>query len=496
MASAAAPLTHRGRFADPVAAFLGGVAAVAGSYAAVGLTPAFVAAPVSALVVAYTPDAVVTFAILVLGDVGDLLGFALALVLTAVAFGLAALSGLRTGRVLERPVVGGLLGGVVAWLLALLLTGQVLAGLAAALPLSVVVWVAGRPRREPTAVDPSRRRLLKLAAGVAVFGGVSALVGARVGDESTSDSGGAVSQPVQQRLDAAQADSLDLAGIPGLVSETGSFYRVDINAVDPTVAVDDWTLSVTGAVDAEQTFTYEDVTGMEPTYVFKTLRCVGESLNGHKMDNALWTGVPVVDLVESAGGSLPDECCVVLHAADGYYEEFPLSALRDAVLAYEMNGETLPRAHGYPVRALVPGHWGEINVKWITEIEVTKAESTGYWEKRGWHGTGPVNTVAKFHAINHLDGGRVQVGGHAYAGTRGIDRVEVSVDGGQTWTEATLSKPLPDPDTWRQWAYEFEPSGSHEVVVRAVDGEGDVQPRDEADAFPNGPSGWVSRMVR
>jgi len=354
-------------------------------------------------------------------------------------------------------------------------------------------------------VDSGRRNALRALAGAIAVGvlGVGAQatgVGPRLsgrGGVSTGSGGGATgptADATNALLAEAREKSLDVEGMDPLVSE--GFYEVDIAAVNPDLLADDWTLSVTGAVDAEQTFTYEDVTGMEPTYVFKTLRCVGESLNGHKMDNALWTGVPVVDLVESAGGSLPDECCVVLHAADGYYEEFPLSALRDAVLAYEMNGETLPRAHGYPVRALVPGHWGEINVKWITEIEVTKAESTGYWEKRGWHGTGPVNTVAKFHAINHLDGGRVQVGGHAYAGTRGIDRVEVSVDGGQTWTEATLSKPLPDPDTWRQWAYEFEPSGSHEVVVRAVDGEGDVQPRDEADAFPNGPSGWVSRMVR
>jgi DMSO/TMAO reductase YedYZ molybdopterin-dependent catalytic subunit len=173
-----------------------------------------------------------------------------------------------------------------------------------------------------------------------------------------------------------------------------------------------------------------------------------------------------------------------------------------------MNGEPLPRGHGHPVRALIPGHWGEINVKWLTEIEVLEQEMDGYWEQRGWHGTGPVNTVAKLHAVNHLDGGQRQVGGHAYAGTRGIERVEVSTDGGETWNDATLSNPLSGnvgeegptsdqtaEDAWRQWEYTYEADQPHEVVVRATDGEGTLQPEEESDAFPSGPTGWVSRRV-
>jgi hypothetical protein len=234
---------------------------------------------------------------------------------------------------------------------------------------------------------------------------------------------------------------------------------------------------------------------MESREEFVTLRCVGESLNGRKTDTALWTVVDVAPLLERAGA--PEECCVMLHAADGYFVEFPREALETGMLAYGMNGRDLPRGHGAPVRALIPGHWGEVNTKWLSEIEVLEEPADGYWEQRGWHGTGPVETVAKLHATNRLSDGRVEVGGHAYAGTRGVDRVEVSTDGGETWTDADLSAPLPGEDVWRQWVYRYEPPEEpHEVVVRAVDGEGRLQPEEESGAFPSGPTGWVSQTVR
>jgi hypothetical protein len=230
------------------------------------------------------------------------------------------------------------------------------------------------------------------------------------------------------------------------------------------------------------------------------------------MDNALWTGVAVADLLDEASPT-DDACCVMLRAEDDYFEEFPLSALEDGLLAHGMNGRPLPTAHGSPVRALIPGHWGEINVKWLTEIEVLEEEQTGYWEQRGWHGTGPVNTVAKIHGVRTRES-TVTVGGHAYAGTRGFSGVEVSTDGGDTWTEATLSDPLPgrvavdaDPDddavgageaedAWRMWRHEYEADGNHEVVARAIEADGTVQPSDRQKPYPRGATGWVSKTVR
>jgi hypothetical protein len=271
------------------------------------------------------------------------------------------------------------------------------------------------------------------------------------------------------------------------------FYTVDIANVDPQPSREDWSLRIHGAVGEETTYTLEDVESMEYEHQFNTLRCVGESLNGRKTDTALWTGVPLMDLLEPA--DLRGEY-VMLRAADGFYEEFPVDALETGFLAVGMNGRALPRGHGAPARALIPGHWGEINVKWLTEIEILDEPATGYWEERGWHGTGPVNTVAKLWAENHLEDGRIEVAGPAYAGTRGIERVEVSTDGGSTWTDAQLSDPLPGDDVWRQWVYRYDPpDGEHEVVVRATDGLGTLQPEDERKAYPSGPSGWVSTTI-
>ncbi|WP_276279372.1 molybdopterin-dependent oxidoreductase [Halorussus caseinilyticus] len=486
----------RDLFESGVVAAAAGVAAVAGSYAVTGLTPAFVAAPVSDFVVASTPDAVITWSIQTLGDVGGQLGFLLALALAVGGFALASAAGAALADRFAVPAAP--VAAVVCVAVALALTGALVPALAAGASAGVVVGLAslGRETDGSGSVSPvaARRRVLQALAGAFAFGGVGAVLGSRKGGGISTDDG-PVSAGVGSLLAEADEKSLDVDGIEPLVSE--QFYQVDINSVDPTVDREDWTLSVTGAVEEEVEFDYDEIAGTTGSveHRFVTLRCVGERLNGRKMDTALWTGVPVTDLLDSAGIDAGENCCVMLRAADDYFEEFPLSALREGFLAFEMNGQPLPRGHGHPVRALIPGHWGEINVKWLTEIEVLEEEAKGYWEKRGWHGTGPVNTVAKLHAVNRLEGEEIQVGGHAYAGTRDVRKVEVSTDGGETWTEATLSDPLPGEDVWRQWEYTYEATDPHEVVVRATDGEGTLQPKAERNPFPSGPTGWVAKRV-
>ncbi len=486
-----------------VAAFAG-VTGVLGSYATAGSTRDFVASPLADALTRGAPGAVVTAGLLTLGDAGKLL---VALVALALAVGLvagASLLGLVVARRAGRPGLAAPGAGALTWVVTASVTGVPVAsvGAAAGAGLAVALVRHGRAVGGDESTSPVRRRVL---GGVAALGIGALAAGLRrlspllAGDDA---SGGRADGPVADQatdpavrahLEAAAERSLDVRGLEPLVST--EFYRVDINTVAPSVAVADWSLTLTGAVERETTLTYEDVTSMPVEHRFVTLRCVGESLNGRKMDTALWTGVPVAPLVDRAG-PVGDCDCVMLRAADGYYEEFPLEALRAGLLAFGMNGQRLPRAHGYPLRALIPGHWGEINVKWLTEIEFLEREAKGYWEKRGWHGTGPVNTVAKLHAVNRRDGGRIQVGGHAYAGTRGVDRVEVAVDGGE-WRRATLSDPLPGADVWRQWACEYDsPGKAHEVVVRAVERDGTVQPREESGAFPSGPNGWVRKTIR
>ena len=506
--------TVRGRLGEvglpALVAVVAGIAGTLGSYALAGDTPGFVAAPIAGFLARTLPGVVLTTAILLLGSLGQLLNLATAVAIATLAFAVAAGAGLLLGRREEQPALGVAVAGVMAGGVALALTGAPIPSAGAAIAVALVLAVAElRVRGAGVAGVESgpaddRRRVLKAIAGlltVGVLGAVARSTGVGVDPGSARGReqlhpGGALlpdGEAIDALLSEAAEKSLDVEGIEPLVSQ--AFYEVDISAVNPDLSAEDWSLAFTGAVAEERTIDYETLRERDAEHQFVSLRCVGENLNGHKLDNALWTGVPIAPLLEEL--EIDSGCgCVMLRAADDYYEEFPLSALRRGFLAWGMNGRELPRAHGYPVRALIPGHWGEINVKWLTEIEFLDREVDGYWEERGWHGTGPVNTVAKLHAVNRLGGDRIQVGGHAYAGTRGVERVEVSTDGGDTWSEATLSEPLPGEDVWRQWVYEYaSPGSAHEVVVRAVDGTGETQTQIPAQAFPNGPAGWVRQDV-
>ncbi|GCF14824.1 hypothetical protein Harman_27590 [Haloarcula mannanilytica] len=484
------------------------VAGLAGSYAVTGYAPAFIASPIERALARSMPGIVVSTAISTLGSLGQQLNLLLAIGLAGLFIALAARAAILTGQFTNNralPVVGT---AVVTWGVAVVLTGEVVLAAGPAVPAAAVVGLAqaldglGGPM---TPISSKRRRALSTvgaAVGAATVGytaGNRRTTGATGDAALTLDAPGADLDDVEEKLAVAADASLNLGDIDPLVSE--NFYEVDINSIDPDLSAADWSLSITGAVEEEVTLDYEDIQGMEGENRFVTLRCVGESLNGYKTDTALWTGVPVDRLLEEAGVQSGCEC-VMLRAADDFYEEFPIDALRGGMLAYGMNGTVLPRGHGYPVRALVPGHWGEVNVKWLSEIEVLDEEADGYWEKRGWQGTGPVNPVAKLHHESTLSDGRRRIGGHAYAGLRGVQRVEVSTDGGETWTDATLSDQLPAAsgdgpaeDAWRQWEYTYDPpSGGHTVVVRMVDQRGEVQPEDETDSYPSGASGWVSKQ--
>jgi DMSO/TMAO reductase YedYZ molybdopterin-dependent catalytic subunit len=519
-------------------ALAAGLAGVLSSYLAAGLTPSFVVSPVSAALVRVLPDPVVRFAITTLTGLGrsvgiDHLGATANLLLaaglvTALLGGAAAVGVAVAGRAIDgtgrRPGAGVVLGGALVATVGLVLTNAPVPSLAAGAGAGAVLAVAaagglgwssartgaGAGTGTVTAGPAGRRRVLGGLA--ALFGGGVAATTALTAEEGASTAelpdlpidGGTTAA----LLDDAAALDLGVDGLEGLVSGD-DFYTVDINNADPDLDAGDWSLSVSGAVANAVDLDYADLLDREVVHRFVTLRCVSDPLNGRKMDTDLWSGVPVGSLLSEAD---PQGEYVVLRAADGYYEEFPLSAFEGGLLAHAKGGERLPRKHGYPVRTLVPGHWGEVNVKWLTGIEIHEEPITGFWEKKGWHGTGPVRTVAKLHEVSRGDG-TTTVAGHAYAGTRGVERVEVSTDGGDSWAEATLSERMPAgsdrpdadgaADAWRQWSYEYDaPDGRHEVVVRAVDGTGTVQPEGDGEPpdgdrkpFPSGAVGWVSKSV-
>ena len=133
-----------------------------------------------------------------------------------------------------------------------------------------------------------------------------------------------------------------------------------------------------------------------------------------------------------------------------------------AVIALEMNGAPLERRHGFPARLLAPGSYGEVSVKWITRIEVRTDEAEGYYARQGWKAD-HVETMSRFfdlRAGSRIDAGRVELRGVAFAGDRGISRVEVSADGGRTWRAARLTY-NPSPLAWTLWSLPWAARPGH-----------------------------------
>jgi DMSO/TMAO reductase YedYZ molybdopterin-dependent catalytic subunit len=487
---------------DALLAAAAGTAAVAGSYLVTGWSPSFVVQPVDRVIVDLTPGPIVTAAIETVGDAGHLLHLAMAIATVIGLFGVVSFVGRRLADRVDLPSLAGVATGAGSWLLATGLTGEPVLALGPALPAATVAAIGDGPIASAdgssTSVDTARRRTLGAVAGALGF--VVSSVGGRRALVTEDDplAGAPRSAGAESRMRDLGSASLELEsdGLHGLVSPIDGFYNVDISEFDPEVTAEEWSLTFTGETGAERTVAFDDLIERPVEHRAISLRCVGEPLNGRKLDTAVWTGTPIRPLLESVDPS--GDCdCAMLRGADGYYVQFPVEVLADGFLAWGMNGRELPPSHGHPVRVLIPGHWGETNVKWLTEIELLETEEEGYWEERGWEGTGEVGTVAKLweEGITDLPDGRIELAGHAYAGTRGIDRVEVSTDGGESWTDATLSEPLSDDDIWRQWRHVFEPDGTHEVVVRATDGTGTLQTRERSDPSPTGASGWVRRTV-
>jgi DMSO/TMAO reductase YedYZ molybdopterin-dependent catalytic subunit len=167
---------------------------------------------------------------------------------------------------------------------------------------------------------------------------------------------------------------------------------------------------------------------------------------------------------------------------------------REALVAFGMNDEELPVKNGYPVRLVVPGLYGYVSAtKWLTEIELTDWGFDAYWIKRGWSKEGPIVTQSRIDTVSDdatVSAGTVPVGGVAWAPHRGIERVEVSTDDGETWNDARLAAQL-DADVWRQYVYDWEAEpGEYTLKVRATDGEGETQTEEEAAPQPSGATGY------
>ena len=304
-----------------------------------------------------------------------------------------------------------------------------------------------------------------------------------------------------------------------IITPTDQLYiRNNLPAPDASIIADrdGWAVSVEG-VKNPRTLTVKDLKSMGLETMAMVLQCSG---NGRGLfptkpsgtpwqvgaaGCVVWSGVPVRAVVEALGGinermpymtgtggeKLPegiDPKSVMVERS------VPVKAMADALLAWEMNGEPIPLAHGGPLRLIVPGYTGVNNVKYIKRLAFTAEQTDAAIQKTGYRISPPgvkgdpshpsvwemgpkswINSPAP--ESGPLVAGPVQIKGVAFGGINAVKSVEVSVDGGKTWKQARLVGPDMGRYAWRQFVLPatLEP-GSHTIACMVVDAEGNRQP--------------------
>ena len=308
--------------------------------------------------------------------------------------------------------------------------------------------------------------------------------------------------------------------VDSYLTPTGLFY---IRSHFPTPKLERalYRLRIDGAVRDPLSLSYEQLRDMPSETRVATLECAGNGrvflvpqVAGAQWElgavgNAEWTGVPLAGLLERAGLE-EDACEVVLEGADrGTPTEAPVppgpisyarsvprdkAIQRDVLIAYQMNGRDLPVDHGYPVRAVVPGHYGMASVKWLTHVHAVREPFRGYWQTSDYgywdyldgkpvrRALGEMklkSEIVRPRVYETLAPNRVYtLSGAAWAGETEVTGIAVSTDGGQTWAEAEFLDPG-QRHAWRRWKFDWltpKQPGQYTLLARAKDANGSVQP--------------------
>ncbi len=297
-----------------------------------------------------------------------------------------------------------------------------------------------------------------------------------------------------------------------LITSNDDFYIVTKNAAgDPVLNVNQWRLRIDGEVQRPVEVDYDSLRRLPAMEITKTLECISNFVAKCELapfgcdliSTARWKGVRVSDVLALAGGVKPGAVSLATIAADEFTTSLPIDvALQpDTLLVYEMNGQVLPREHGYPVRMLVPGRYGMKNAKWIVALRVMSREFLDWYGQRNWSRQAIVKTMSRIDVPAPgavLVPGEHRIAGIAYAGDRGVAKVEFSADGGRTWEEAQFLEPPAGRDVWVRWQGRFTlpPNAELTLVVRATDGTGALQTEAFSLPQPEGSSGWHSIEVR
>jgi DMSO/TMAO reductase YedYZ molybdopterin-dependent catalytic subunit len=310
-------------------------------------------------------------------------------------------------------------------------------------------------------------------------------------------------------------------------------FYVRSHLYTPSIQSQTWTLAVDGEVTQPLALSLDDLKRMPRVTLPVTLECAGNgrayfepAVAGVQWEkgavgNARWTGVRLGDLLKRAGVK-PTARHIWLDGADrtmgkvpDFVRNVPIAKAMDpdTVLAYEMNGAELPVAHGFPLRAIVPGWEAAYAVKWLTHVQVAERQHDGFFVQTAYRfPTKPVMPGASVDpadmaplagmpvksiitsplAGSGLQPGPVRIAGLAWSGEANVTRVEVSADGGRTWSLARLGRDQAR-YAWRAFEYEWPAAtaGRYTLMARATDDQGRVQP----DRPQWNPSGYLWNVV-
>ena len=291
--------------------------------------------------------------------------------------------------------------------------------------------------------------------------------------------------------------------IQGEVTATDAFYQVSKNTFNPRVDAASWHLEIKGLVNKPATYTFDDLTKMSQTSVYETLTCISNPVGGGIIGNAKWTGMPIHTLIEQAGVGQHVQRAVFT-CADGYQDSVTIQKLLEpnTFLAFQMNDAPLTIDHGYPARMLIPDIYGMKNAKWITSITLIDSDFEGFWQTQGWDNAAQIHLesiiVAPADTSSVPAGQKTTVKGVAFAGSRDIEKVELSFDAGKTWTAATIKDRLGS-NAWTLWYYDWTPlvgqAKTYILQARSTEAGGKLQNPQKLDPFPAGSSGYHTISV-
>ena len=368
----------------------------------------------------------------------------------------------------------------------------------------------------------SRRRFLWLLSAGGASAVLAACTGTRVPVETPASTAPAVGtapwfkDPAPFIVRGTAGLEARLENMDGLITPE-RFFFVRNNSVSLDVDVDGWSLSITGdAVPTALELAYDDVLAMESRTLEAYLECAGnhramfDLVNGQAAEgtqwgtgavgNATWTGVPLADVLSAAGIS-DAAASVMLIGMDidspeaGFRRVIPITKAMDpdTLLVHGMNGATLPRDHGYPLRALIPGWVGSTSIKWLSRIVVSASQQ---WARNNTssyvligdayppegQAEGRVATTQTIKSAlalpwpAELDAGEHRIGGYAHSPAGRIATVEWSGDSGRSWHESQLVGPQARLG-WARFEFTWDaPAGRHTVMTRATDTAGNTQP--------------------